>query len=630
MKTRHYQVIVVGGGHAGAEAAAASARIGAQTLLITHSLDALGQLSCNPAIGGVGKGHIVKEISAMGGVMPIAADAASIHWRTLNASKGPAVQASRSQADRQVYRVVLRELLENTPNLYLFQQGVKDLILSSGRVTGVTTDMGLTLHADRVVLTTGTFLSGKIHIGLAHMPGGRAGDPCSTSLSQFLRETPSIRYGRLKTGTPPRLARNSIDVSSLEKQASERASQGFDLWEGRDYPTLSQMDCFITHTQSKTHDIIAKHLDQSPMFMGHIEGKGPRYCPSIEDKIHRFKHQASHQVFLEPEGLHALEVYPNGISTSLPFEAQVQMVHSIPGLERAHITRPGYAIEYDFFNPQGLYPWLESKHIQGLFFAGQINGTTGYEEAAGQGLIAGLNAARMAKGQGHWYPTRDQAYLGVLVDDLINQGTLEPYRMFTSRAEYRLLLREDNAQERLSAKAIELGLLTEKQQKSFAKQQAEEQEVLQGIKQTLVVPDSDAGRLLVASMEGDLSEPTSLFTLTKRQGITADVIMEVYPYFMCKRALNKVLVDQKYHGYIERQKKEIVRSQNDEACTIPKDFDFSTVLGLSHECLEKLKTHQPFTLGQASRVSGVTPAAISLLRVALKKHKHSVASHIPE
>lgn len=624
MGSKNYQVIVVGGGHAGAEAASAAARMGAQVLLLTHNLDALGQLSCNPAIGGIGKGHLVREISALGGLMPRAADESALHKRTLNASKGRAVQATRVQADRQVYRVALRRLLENTPNLFLFQQGVSDLILDKGMVKGVITDSGEAFRAEAVVLTTGTFLSGKIHIGRKNLPGGRAGDPSATRLSEFLRNTQGITYGRLKTGTPPRIARNSINTACMQIQPSEEGCPSFDFWNEAPYPTLSQLDCFITHTNAQTHSIIREYLHQSPMFAGDISGAGPRYCPSIEDKIHRFSSQSSHQIFIEPEGLHVNEVYPNGVSTSLPYEAQERLIQTIPGLERAHITRPGYAIEYDFFNPQGLFPWLESKHLSGLFFAGQINGTTGYEEAAAQGLLAGLNAAQKVKALPYWYPKRDEAYLGVLVDDLINQGTQEPYRMFTSRAEYRLLLREDNACWRLSQKAWELGLLSEPKYQEFLEFQRCEERTRTFLQTTQLLPKTKAHQRFEEVVEGEVLEATLLWKLVKRKGVSAGLLKALFPELASSRSLDKVLIDERYAGYIDRQKQEISRNQKDENTVIPGGFIFQGIPGLSNECVEKLAQLKPHTLGQASRISGITPAAITLLRVALKQQLNTV------
>ena len=620
MDSLTYDVIVVGGGHAGSEAAGASARMGAKTLLLTHNIDSLGQLSCNPAIGGIGKGHLVSEISAMGGLMPLAADASAIHLRTLNASKGEAVRATRTQADRQVYRVALRKHLENTPNLELFQASVEDLLLENGVVKGVKTQMGLAFFAPTVVLTTGTFLNGRLHMGRQQASGGRAGDEASLGLAEFLSGVDGLSMGRLKTGTPPRLKRSSIDFSNLEPQPSDgKKDFYFNHW-ATNQQLLPHVDCFITHTNKNTHAIIQQHLGESPMVTGDITGKGPRYCPSIEDKIKRFESQNAHQIFLEIEGLSVEEVYPNGISTSLPFHAQQAMIASIKGLEKAIITRPGYAIEYDFINPQGLYPWLESKFVGGLFLAGQINGTTGYEEAGVQGLLAGCNAALKSAKRSPWYLGRSEAYLGDLVYDLIALGTTEPYRMFTSRAEYRLMLREANAQERLTPKAYELGLIDHEHWQLFQATQQQEAHCQQQIKTIKVSPGSREANLLSGQIEGDIRETTPLEALLGRKGLSADLIVNVYPELgHSRRALEKVITDTRYAGYIRRQQEEVARISRDEALVIPSNFDYLQITGLSSESLEKLLSARPHTLGQLSRLAGITPACVSLVRVFLKK-----------
>ncbi|MEC8978439.1 MAG: tRNA uridine-5-carboxymethylaminomethyl(34) synthesis enzyme MnmG, partial [Pseudomonadota bacterium] len=566
--TDHYDVIIVGGGHAGTEAACAAARMGASTLLITHSLDTIGQMSCNPAIGGIGKGHLVKEISAMGGIMPVAADEAAIHMRILNCSKGAAVQSTRAQADRSLYRSAVRRLVDEQENLSCFQQAVDDLILRNGKVIGVRTTLGICFFAKAVVLTTGTFLSGKIHVGQHNSSGGRASEPSSDGLSAFLRKCSTITYGRLKTGTPPRIDKKSIDFNGLAVQPTEPTLPYFSLWpDPCEHPR--QVECHITKTNPKTHAIIRENLSLSPMFCGAIQGKGPRYCPSIEDKVHRFAHQESHQVFLEPEGLSVGEIYPNGISTSLPYQAQIAMVRSIEGLENARITRPGYAIEYDFFNPQGLTPWLESKAVESLFFAGQINGTTGYEEAAAQGLLAGINAARLASGQSTWYPKRHQAYLGVLVDDLINMGTQEPYRMFTSRAEYRLLLREGNADSRLSEDAHRLGCLTEKNWNSWQQKSATIAEYLAKAEKITVQPQDDFSQYLARFHNIQIQKPCKLAALMKRPEVQASSIVAVFgEVFSQIEALEEVMVTQKYVGYISRQSLEVARQARQEQTII--------------------------------------------------------------
>ncbi len=625
-KNNTYDIIVVGGGHAGTEAAAAAARMGAKTLLITHSIDTIGQMSCNPAIGGIGKGHLVKEISAMGGIMPLAADQAAIHMRILNASKGPAVQSTRAQADRQLYRCAIKRYLDAQQNLRLYQQPVADLIIKSKHVIGVKTALGEDIFASQVILTTGTFLAGKIHIGKKNFAGGRAGEHASTALSTFLRSCDSITYGRLKTGTPPRIDSQSIDFTKLTPQPTEKVLPYFSLWDNPPkHP--DQIDCHITKTNARTHEIIRENINTSPMFSGDIEGVGPRYCPAIEDKVHRFSHQDSHQIFLEPEGLQQREVYPNGISTSLCYKAQIAMVQSIQGLENAHITRPGYAIEYDYFNPQGLQPWLESKYIGGLFFAGQINGTTGYEEAAAQGLLAGINAALLAQNKPTWYPKRHQAYLGVLVDDLISFGTQEPYRMFTSRAEHRLLLREGNADARLAESAYHLGCLPEPLWQNWCEKKNNISEYQKKASQMMIHPGSDFAALLEQQQGIKLKQATPLLQLLKRPEVNTKHVQQVLAdNFKDIAALEEVVIAQKYEGYINRQKIEVDRQSRQETTQIPSAFDYSCVRGLSNEVREKLIASKPHTLGQASRISGVTPAAISLLSVHIKRKQSCLSS----
>jgi tRNA uridine 5-carboxymethylaminomethyl modification enzyme len=621
-----FDVIVVGGGHAGTEAALAAARSGARTLLLSHNIDTLGQMSCNPAIGGIGKGHLVKEVDALGGLMGRAADRAGIQFRRLNASKGPAVRATRAQADRALYKQAVRTVLENTPNLTLFQQAVDDLLVEQGHVTGVVTQMGLKFQAPTVVLTVGTFLGGRIHIGLQNHPGGRAGDPPANALAQRLRELP-FRVERLKTGTPPRIDANSIDYSQLAEQPGDEPRPVFSfMGSPADHPR--QVPCHITYTNAQTHDIISGGLDRSPMYSGEIEGVGPRYCPSIEDKVVRFADKDSHQIFVEPEGLSSNEVYPNGISTSLPFDVQYALVRSMKGFERAHITRPGYAIEYDFFDPRDLKPSLETKHLAGLFFAGQINGTTGYEEAAAQGLLAGINAARQAREQEVWWPRRDQAYLGVLVDDLITRGTQEPYRMFTSRAEYRLLLREDNADLRLTPAGRELGLVDDTRWLAFeSKREAIEQES-QRLRANWLRP----GTVDAAQAERVLGQPLQkearLSELLTRPGVNYAGLMSLSGASGVADAqvAEQVEIQAKYAGYIDRQHAEIARQQRQEGMPLPDELDYSQVRGLSTEVCQKLTAQRPTTLGQASRISGVTPAAISLLLVHLKKRSRVTGS----
>ena len=613
-------MIVIGGGHAGTEAALAAARMGARTLLLTHSIETLGQMSCNPAIGGIGKGHLVKEIDALGGLMAHAADRAGIQFRILNASKGPAVRATRAQADRVLYRQAVRAALENQPNLVLFQQAVVDLDVDNGRVTGVVTQMGLHFAARSVVLTAGTFLGGLIHIGLANYDGGRAGDAPANALARRLRELP-FRVDRLKTGTPPRIDGRSIDYSQLGAQPGDDPVPVFSyLGSASEHPR--QVPCYITATNERTHDIIRGGLSRSPMYTGVIEGVGPRYCPSVEDKVVRFGDKTSHQIFVEPEGLTTHEVYPNGISTSLPFDVQFELVRSIRGFENAHITRPGYAIEYDFFDPRDLKSSLETKHMAGLFFAGQINGTTGYEEAAAQGLIAGMNAALLAQDKPAWCPRRNEAYIGVLIDDLITRGTSEPYRMFTSRAEYRLLLREDNADLRLTAKGRELGLVDDVRWRAFEEKRVAIEAETVRLKSTWVrpetLPDTDAQRVLGTG----ITHEYCLMDLLRRPDVTYASLMTLPNAdagVTDPKVAEQVEIQAKYAGYIDRQHDEIERSRRNEETHLPMDLDYDRVLSLSSEVRQKLNAQRPDTLGQAARIPGVTPAAISLLLVHLKK-----------
>ncbi|MBY4851320.1 tRNA uridine-5-carboxymethylaminomethyl(34) synthesis enzyme MnmG [Serratia marcescens] len=615
-----FDVIIIGGGHAGTEAAMAAARTGRQTLLLTHNIDTLGQMSCNPAIGGIGKGHLVKEIDALGGLMATAIDHAGIQFRILNASKGPAVRATRAQADRVLYRQAIRTALENQPNLMIFQQPVEDLIVENDRVVGAVTQMGLKFRAKAVVLTVGTFLDGKIHIGLENYSGGRAGDPPSISLSQRLRELP-LRVNRLKTGTPPRIDARTIDFSVLAPQHGDTPVPVFSfLGDASQHP--EQMACYITHTNEKTHDVIRNNLDRSPMYAGIIEGIGPRYCPSIEDKVMRFADRNAHQIFLEPEGLTSNEIYPNGISTSLPFDVQMQIVRSMEGMQNARIIRPGYAIEYDFFDPRDLKPTLESKFIQGLFFAGQINGTTGYEEAAAQGLLAGLNAGRFADEQEGWAPRRDQAYLGVLVDDLSTLGTKEPYRMFTSRAEYRLMLREDNADLRLTEKGRELGLVDDVRWARYSEKLERIERERQRLRDIWMHPHAENVEQVNVLLKAPLSREANGEELLRRPEMDYAQLTGTdafAPPLDDVQAAEQVEIQVKYEGYIARQQEEIEKQQRNENTVLPLDLDYRQVSGLSNEVIAKLNDHKPNSIGQASRISGITPAAISILLIWLKK-----------
>lgn len=622
-----FDVIVVGGGHAGTEAALAAARMGVKTLLLTHNIETLGQMSCNPAIGGIGKSHLVKEIDALDGAMALATDMAGIQFRTLNSRKGPAVRATRAQADRILYKAAIRHMLENQENLWLFQQSCEDLIVEEGAARGVVTQSGIRFLGKTVVLTTGTFLGGIIHVGMQNYSGGRAGDPASIGLAQKLRALP-FRIDRLKTGTPPRIDARTVDFSVMQTQPGDDVTPVMSYMGSRALHP-QQINCFITHTNEQTHDIIRAGMDRSPMYAGVIEGIGPRYCPSIEDKIVRFADKNSHQVFIEPEGLTTHELYPNGISTSLPFDVQLDLIRSMKGLENAHITRPGYAIEYDYFNPQDLKYSLETKHMESLFFAGQINGTTGYEEAGAQGLLAGMNAALQAQGKDAWTPRRDEAYLGVLVDDLISMGTKEPYRMFTSRAEYRLILREDNADMRLTEKAHEVGLVSEQRWAAFCEKREAIEKETQRMKSSWIVPNTPEAEAINPKLETPISHEYSLLDLLKRPNVEyADVanLKNAPEQPVPEQVAEQVQISVKYAGYISRQAEDIERLRRQENTPLPANIDYSVIDGLSNEVKQKLTQARPATLAAASRIQGVTPAAVSLLLVHLKKRAISSKS----
>lgn len=620
----NYEVIVVGGGHAGTEAALASARMGVKTLLLTHNIDTLGAMSCNPAIGGIGKGHLVREIDAMGGAMALAIDESGIQFRTLNASKGPAVRATRAQADRVLYRQSIRQTLENQENLTLFQQPVEDILMNGDQIVGVETKMGLRFYANQVVLTVGTFLAGKIHIGLQNYEGGRAGESPAIRLASRLREL-NLPVGRLKTGTPPRIDARTVDFSAMQVQPGDDPAPVFSFL-GTPEMHPKQLPCWITYTNEQTHEVIMNSLDQSPMYsdVGEIDSIGPRYCPSVEDKVMRFADKKRHQVFIEPEGLTSNELYPNGISTSLPFSAQIQIVNSMKGLENAKIMRPGYAIEYDFFDPRSLRPTLETQAINGLYFAGQINGTTGYEEAGAQGLMAGMNAARRSLDKDQWYPRRDEAYIGVLIDDLITMGAKEPYRMFTSRAEYRLSLREDNADQRLTPIAREMGLVDDVRWMAYeSKMEALEKEV-QRLKDTWIYPAHPEARQAEILMDLPLSKEQNLFDLLKRPKASYQSLATLSMFgegVMREDVIEQIEVEAKYAGYIVRQQEEIDKLRRSDAVLIPEQLDLDTISGLSNEVKQKLRLHKPANIGMASRISGVTPAAISLLLISIKKQR---------
>lgn len=615
-----FDVIVVGGGHAGTEAALASARMGAITLLLTHNIDTLGQMSCNPSIGGIGKSHLVKEIDALGGIMAKAIDRAGIHFRVLNSRKGPAVRATRGQADRFLYKKIIRQKLESQDNLRIFQQSVDDLIIKNDHVLGVVTEMGFSFMATTVILTVGTFLGGKVYIGSNNFQGGRAGEKCAGKLAKRLRRLP-FKVARLKTGTPPRLDKRLVDFSVMETQSGDRLTPYFSYFSnGNEHP--KQISCYITYTNQKTHNIILKNLNHSAMYGGEINGTGPRYCPSIEDKVTRFSDKSHHQIFVEPEGLDNLELYPNGLSTSLPFDIQLEFIRSIKGFESVHITRPGYAIEYDFFDPRGLTPYLETQYIKNLFFAGQINGTTGYEEAGAQGIIAGINSALTIQNKPKWSPKRSEAYIGVLIDDLITQGTKEPYRMFTSRAEYRLMLREDNADTRLSPKAIELGLLSSNDKQKFLRKNTMIAREIERLKSHWIVPGSDTAIRIEKLVNQTIKKESNCFNFLKRSDIDYEKLKEIFelePIITDIQVITQVETTAKYSGYIDRQNQEINAKATFEVCVIPSAFDYSKIKGLSSEVQQKLIECKPLTLGAASRVPGVTPAAISLLTIYMKK-----------